>query len=146
MTFPEDYHMDDLKGKPAKFKVKVHEVKAKVVPELDDEFAKDISEFETLDAFQADLKAKLTERLGEQSEGRFRQAILDQLAEKVTIELPEPMLEAQLDRSVEEFKGRLQAQGIAPEMYYQYLQSNEFMMREQMRPSAEQKAAHAAGT
>ena len=139
VTFPEDYQMDTLAGKPAKFRVKVNEIKAKVVPELDDEFAKDVSEFETLEAFKADLRVKVAERAMGQSDSRFRQSVLDKLGEKVTIELPAPMVEAQVDRSLDDFRSRLENQGISLEMYCQYLQTTEQLMRQELTPGAERQ-------
>jgi len=139
VSFPEDYQAEDLAGKPAMFRVKLHEVKAKVVPELDDEFAKDVSEFETLESFKEDLRAKIADRNMAQSEGQFKQALLDQLSDMVTIELPEPMVEAQIDRLMNDYMSRLEQQGITMEMYMSYMQMNEQMMREQLREGAKKQ-------
>jgi trigger factor len=139
VTFPEDYQAKELAGKPAKFKVKLHEVKAKVVPELDDEFAKDVSEFETLESLKEDLRAKIADRNMAQSEAQFKQALLDQLAETVTIELPEPMVEAQIDRVMGDYKARLENQGITMEMYMAYMQMTEQKMRAELRAGAEKQ-------
>lgn len=139
VTFPEDYQAKELAGKPAKFKVKLHEVKAKVIPELDDEFAKDVSEFETLASFKDDLRAKIADRNMAQSEARFKQALLDQLGEMVSIELPEPMVEAQIDRIMGDYSARLENQGITMEMYMSYMQMNEQMMRAELRSGAEKQ-------
>lgn len=139
VTFPEDYQAEDLAGKPAMFRVKLHEVKAKIVPELDDEFAKDVSEFDTLQSFKEDLRAKIADRNMAQSEAQFKQAVLDQLGEMVTIELPEPMVEAQIDRIMNDYMARLEQQGITMEMYMSYMQMNEQMMREQLRDGAKKQ-------
>lgn len=139
VTFPEDYQAQDLAGKPATFRVKLHEVKAKVIPELDDEFAKDVSEFETLESFKEDLRAKIADRNMAQSEAQFKQAVLDKLGEMVTIELPEPMVEAQIDRIMNDYMTRLEQQGITMEMYMSYMQMNEQMMREQLREGAKKQ-------
>lgn len=139
VTFPEDYQAKELAGKPALFKVKLHEVKAKVVPELDDEFAKDVSEFETLAAFKEDLRAKIADRNMAQADARFKQALLDQLADKVTIELPAAMVEAQIDNVMNDYKQRLESQGISLEMYMSYMQLTEQAMRNEVRPGAERQ-------
>jgi len=139
VTFPEDYQAKDLAGKPAMFRVKLHEVKAKVVPVLDDEFAKDVSEFETLESFKEDLRSKIADRNMAQSDARFKQALLDQLAEMVDIELPEPMVEAQVDRIMSDYSNRLEQQGISMEMYMSYMQMTEQMMRNELRPGAEKQ-------
>lgn len=97
LTFPEDYHAKDLAGQPVQFKVKCVEVKEKKVPAIDDEFAKDVSEFETLAEFKEDLKQKIVDRNMAQSEAKFRQALLAQLCEQVDIELPEAMVETQIE-------------------------------------------------
>ncbi len=139
VTFPETYHAEDLAGKPAMFRVKLNEVKEKVVPTLDDEFAKDVSEFDTLDALKEDLRAKIADRMMQQSEGMFKQALLDQLGEKVTIELPKAMVEAQVDRIMSDYEARLQQQGITMEMYMSYMKLSMDSMREEVRPGAEKQ-------
>lgn len=139
VTFPEDYQAKELAGKPAMFRVKLHEVKTKVVPALDDEFAKDVSEFETLQSFKEDLRAKIADRNMAQSEAHFKQALLDQLADKVEIVLPEPMVEAQIDRIMKDYAGRLEQQGITLEMYMSYMQMTEQKMREELRGGAEKQ-------
>ena len=136
VTFPEDYQAEELAGKPAVFKVKLHEVKAKVVPELDDEFAKDVSEFDTLVAFKEDLRAKIADRNMAQADARFKQALLDQLSDKVTIEVPTAMVEAQVDNIMNDYKQRLESQGVSLEMYMSYMQLTEQAMRNEVRPAA----------
>ena len=113
LTFPEDYHAKDLAGQPVQFKVKCVEVKEKKVPAIDDEFAKDVSEFETLAEFKEDLKQKIVDRNMAQSEAKFRQALLAQLCEQVDIELPEAMVETQIDRLMDSYASRLEQQGIS---------------------------------
>jgi trigger factor len=139
VTFPEDYQAAELAGKPAVFKVKLHEVKGKAVPELDDEFAKDVSEFDTLTALKEDLRAKVAERNMAQADARFKQALLDQLADQVTIELPAAMVEAQIDNVMNDYKQRLESQGISLEMYMSYMQLTEQAMRTELRPGAERQ-------
>ena len=139
VTFPEEYQAPELAGKPVVFKVKVNEVKAKVIPELDDEFAKDVSEFETLEEFKKDLRAKIADRNMAQSEMRFKQALLDKLVAQVEIELPTAMVESHVDSMLEEYNGRLSQQGISMEAYLGYMNMTIETMREQLRPGAERQ-------
>lgn len=138
VTFPEEYHAEELAGKPAVFKVKVHEVKAKVLPELDDEFAKDVDEeVETL----ADLKVKLKDRLKHQKEHEAEHALQDAVVEKATanaeIDIPEVMIENEIDRMIQEFSQNLAAQGMNLELYYQFSGQSEEDLRNQMKENAE---------
>ena len=136
VSFPEDYQAKELAGKPALFKVKLHEVKTKIAPELDAEFAKDVSEFDTLAAFKEDLRSKIADRNMAQSDNVFKQAVLDKLSELVTIELPAPMVEGQINRMMEDYGRQLEQQGISLEMYMNYMQTSELVMREELRPAA----------
>lgn len=116
ITFPEDYHKD-LAGKAVVFHVKVNEVKESQEPVVDDEFAKDVSEFETLEAFRADLKAKLVERRNAQVENMYQEAIRGQLIDNMECEIPDGMVEVQLDHMMERYAANLQNQGISLEDY-----------------------------
>jgi trigger factor len=116
ITFPEDYHAD-LAGKAVVFHVKVNEVKEPQEPVVDDEFAKDVSEFDTLEAFRADLKAKLVERREAQVENMFQEAIRAQLIDNMECEIPDGMIEVQLDHMMERYAANLQNQGISLEDY-----------------------------
>ena len=136
LTFPEDYHAKDLAGQPVKFAVKCVEVKEKKVPEIDDEFAKDVSEFDTLAEFKDDLKQKIIDRNMAQSEARFRQALLGQLCDQVDIEIPEAMVNAQVDRLVESYASRLEQQGISLEMYMQYMAMTADKLRDDLKEPA----------
>lgn len=136
LTFPEDYHAKDLAGQPVQFKVKCVEVKEKKVPAIDDEFAKDVSEFETLAEFKEDLKQKIVDRNMAQSEAKFRQALLAQLCEQVDIELPEAMVETQIDRLMDSYASRLEQQGISLELYLQYMQMSTDKLREDLKEAA----------
>ena len=136
ITFPEDYHAKDLAGQPVQFKVKCVEVKEKKVPAIDDEFAKDVSEFETLAEFKEDLKQKIVDRNMAQSEAKFRQALLAQLCEQVDIELPEAMVETQIDRLMDSYASRLEQQGISLELYLQYMQMSTDKLREDLKEAA----------
>ena len=117
VTFPEDYGAKELAGKEATFKVKIHAVKERVEPTLDDEFAKDVSEFETLKELRKDLGDKLTERRERQAENAFEEALLDQVTENMTVEIPDAMVDARADRMLEEYSRRITSQGISFEQY-----------------------------
>jgi len=140
VKFPEDYHAEELKGKEANFKVKVHEIKAKQLPELDDEFAKDVDEeAETLDA----LREKLENQLKEKKESSAKAATQDSLVEQVTanaeIDLPEVMVDSELDRMVREFEQQIQAQGLSMDLYYQFSGTDQNGLRDQMKEEAEKR-------
>ncbi len=140
VTFPEDYHAEDLAGKEATFKVKIHEVKTKELPELDDEFAKDVDEdVETL----AELTEKTKERLAEQkktsAENAKRESLINQASEGAEIDIPEVMIENELERMVSEFEQRLQQQGMTLEMYSQFSGQGQDELKEQMREDAQKR-------
>lgn len=136
LTFPEEYHAKDLAGQAVKFKVNCIEVKEKKAPVIDDEFAKDVSEFETLAEFKEDLKQKIVDRNMAQSEAKFRQALLAQLCDQVDIEIPEAMVENQIDQLVNSYASRLEQQGISMEMYLQYMQMDVSKLREDLKEPA----------
>ena len=117
VTFPEDYHAEDLAGAPVVFKVKVHEVKEKQLPTVDDEFAKDVSEFDTLEAFKEDLADKLAERREAQAKRAFEAAIMEQVMDNMEVEIPDAMVAYETDQMVEDMARRIQAQGIPFEQY-----------------------------
>ena len=135
ITFPEDYHAD-LAGKAVVFHVKVNEVKEPQEPVVDDEFAKDVSEFDTLEAFRADLKAKLVERREAQVENMFQEAIRAQLIEKMECEIPDGMIEVQLDHMMERYSANLQNQGISLEDYMQMMGMDVATLRATSREAA----------
>ncbi len=139
VTFPEDYHAEELAGKPAVFKCKLHEIKCKELPELNDDFAKDCSEFDTLDELKADLKKKTEERRTAEAENAFENQLLDQLAEQVQGDIPEAMYRNRVDESVREFEYRLQSQGLNLQMYLQYTGMDAEAFREGFRPQAEKQ-------
>lgn len=139
VTFPEDYHSADLAGKEATFKVKVNEVKRKSLPALDDEFAKDVSEFETLDELKADIKNKLEKKAEEDKENYERQAVIEKVAENATIEIPEIMIESEVDHMMKDFEQRLSYQGINLDLYYQFSGLDEEKLREQMKEEASKR-------
>ena len=117
VTFPEDYHAAELAGKPVVFKVKVHEVKAKELPEVDDEFAKDVSEFDTLADFKKDLGEKLKERRETQNQRDFEAALMEQVMDNMEVEIPDAMVEYEADNLVNDMAQRIQAQGIPFDQY-----------------------------
>ncbi|MCI9156386.1 MAG: trigger factor [Lawsonibacter sp.] len=135
ITFPEDYHAD-LAGKAVVFHVKVNEVKESQAPEVDDEFAKDVSEFETLDDFRKDLGEKLLERKQAQANSDFENAVMEQLVENMECEIPDGMVEVQLDRLMDDYAMRLQSQGIPMDQYLSMMGMTPEMMRASGRPAA----------
>ena len=135
ITFPEDYHAD-LAGKAVVFHVKVNEVKEPKAPEVDDEFAKDVSEFETLADFRKDLETKLTERRTQQAQSDFENQVMEQLVANMECEIPDGMVEVQVDRLMDDYAMRLQAQGISMEDYHKMMGTNAEMIRASARPTA----------
>ena len=135
ITFPEDYHAD-LAGKAVVFHVKVNEVKESQAPEVDDEFAKDVSEFDTLEQFRKDLGDKLLERKKAQAQADFENAVMEQLVENMECEIPDGMVEVQVDRLMDDYAMRLQSQGIGVQDYMSMMGMNAEMMRTSARPAA----------
>ncbi|MGI5963117.1 MAG: trigger factor [Lawsonibacter sp.] len=135
ITFPEDYHAD-LAGKAVVFHVKVNEVKEPQVPEVDDEFAKDVSEFETLEAFRKDLGEKLAKRREQQAQNDYENAIMEQLVENMECEIPDGMVEVQVDRLMDDYAMRMQGQGISMDDYMKMMGMTPEMMRASAKPSA----------
>lgn len=135
ITFPEDYHAD-LAGKAVVFHVKCNEVKESQAPEVDDEFAKDMSEFETLADFRKDLGEKLKERKEAQAKSDFENAVLEQLVENMECEIPDGMVEAQTDRLMDDYAMRLQSQGIPMDQYMSMMGMTPEMMRASAKPAA----------
>lgn len=135
ITFPEDYHAD-LAGKAVVFKVKVHEVKEKQLPEVDDEFAKDVSEFDTLDAFKKDLADKLKERREAQSQRDFENALIEQVKDNMEVDIPDAMVTFEAERMVSDMAQRIQAQGIPFEQYLAMTGMTLDAVREQAKVSA----------
>lgn len=139
VTFPEDYHAKELAGKPAVFKCKLHEIKAKELPELNDDFAKDCSEFDTLEELKADSRKKLTESRERSAQEKFEAALIDQLVEGVKGEIPEAMFANRQNEAVQEFGYRLQSQGLSLDMYLQYTGSDMDTFKATFRPQAERE-------
>ena len=139
VTFPEEYHAENLAGKAAVFKVKLHEIKRKNLPALDDEFAKDVSEFDTLEEFKQDLSAKLLERKQKEDEQARENALVDAVAAAAEVEIPEAMINSEVDFLLRDFENRIMQQGLNMELYYQFSGQNEAALREQMRSDAEKR-------
>ena len=137
VTFPEDYGAKELAGKEAVFKVKLHEIKVRELPKVDDEFAKDVSEFDTLKELKADLKKKALDRKKKAAEEAVENALVQQIVDSIKGEIPEAMYENRLNQSVEEFAYRLQGQGLNLETYLKYTNSNIDDYKKSFRPQAE---------
>ncbi|RNB86159.1 trigger factor [Brevibacillus panacihumi] len=136
VTFPEEYHSPNLAGKEAVFKVKLNGLKRKNLPALDDEFAKDVSEFDTLEELKADTKKKLEEKAAQEKDQYIREQLVLKAAENAEIDLPAVMVEHELDQMVSEFGQRLQYQGMTLELYYQFSGMDESQLRDQLRQDA----------
>lgn len=140
VTFPEEYHAKELAGKPATFKVKVHEIKEKRLPALDDEFAKDVDdEVETLEQLKDKIRKRLEEMKKNEAEAALRDAVVEKAAENAEIDIPEVMVKNETDRMLREFDQRLQMQGLNLELYYQLSGQDEAALREQMKEDAEKR-------
>lgn len=137
VTFPSDYGAENLAGKDATFKCKLHEIKFRELPAIDDEFAKDVSEFDTLEALKEDLKAKALERKQKVSEEEMENDLVQQIVDSIEGEIPEAMYENRLNQSVEEFAYRLQSQGLNLETYLKYTNSTIDEFKKSFRPQAE---------
>ncbi|MBY6035292.1 trigger factor [Fictibacillus nanhaiensis] len=137
VTFPEEYHAEELAGKPAVFKVKIHDIKSKQLPELNDEFAKEAEgDAETLEDLKKDLRAKLEESKKQEAENKSRETVIEKASENAEIDIPEAMVNTELDRMVQEFGQRLQMQGMNLDLYYQFSGTSEEALREQMKEDA----------
>ncbi|MBD3860396.1 trigger factor [Bacillus sp. 28A-2] len=137
VTFPEEYHAEDLAGKPAVFKVKIHEIKAKELPALDDEFAKDVDEeVETLAELTEKTKKRLEEAKENEAEGKLREELVAKASENAEVDVPQAMVDTELDRMMKEFEQRLQMQGMNLELYFQFSGQDEDALKEQMKEDA----------
>lgn len=136
VTFPEEYQAAELAGKEAVFKCTVRKIEGKELPELDDEFAKDVSEFDTLDEYKADIKATLAKKKEEDNKRAKEDAVVDKVIENATMEIPEPMIETQTSQLMDDFSRRIQSQGISMEQYMQITGATTASLQEQMKPQA----------
>ncbi|MCI7767196.1 MAG: trigger factor [Oscillospiraceae bacterium] len=137
VTFPENYQMEELAGKPAEFKIKLHEIKATELPELDDDFAKDTSEFDTLDELKADLKKKLEENASKNADAAAENAVYDALIGKMNAEIPQVMFDHKIDDMVKDFEMRLSQQGLDLPMYLSFTGMDEAAFRDTFKDQAE---------
>ena len=139
VTFPEDYQASDLAGKAAMFKVTVKEIKEKELPALDDEFAAEVSEFDTLAEYREDVKKNLTEKREKDAKNAKEDAVIDAIIEKTEMEIPDAMIETQQRQMIEEFAQNIQQQGISIEQYFQFTGLTAQKMMEQVKPQAEKR-------
>ena len=139
VKFPEDYHATELAGKDAVFKIKLHEIKIKELPEVDDDFVKDVSDFDTVDAYKADIRTKLTEAAENRSKNEVENALIDKLVELVQAEIPEAMFENRINEDIRDFAYRLQSQGLNLDTYMKYTGLNNEGLRGQFRAQAERQ-------
>ncbi|WP_444657745.1 trigger factor [Caproiciproducens sp. R2] len=137
VKFPEDYHSKDLAGKDAVFKIKLHEIKMKELPEVDDDFVKDVSDFDTLDKYREDMKAKLTEAEEKKAKDDVENQLIDKLVENLKAEIPQAMYENKINEDIREFGYRLQSQGLNLDTYLQYTGMDKDSIRKQFQPQAE---------
>lgn len=136
VTFPEQYHSEDLAGKEAVFKCKVHEVKEQEIPEIDDDFAKDVSEFDTLEELKASKKEELAKSKAAQAENSMKNSVIEKVFEANEIDVPEVMVQSEIDSMINEFDQQLRAQGMDLQSYFQYLGQDQGTFREQLREDA----------
>ena len=136
VTFPEDYHAEELKGKEAVFKCTVHEIKAKELPEIDDEFAAEVSEFDTLDEYKADVKAKIKEQKATDGKRKQEDQAVEQAIKNASYEIPDAMVDTQISQMANDFAQRIQSQGLTMEQYYQFTGMTEEKMNEEFKPQA----------
>lgn len=139
VTFPAEYHAAELAGKPAVFKVTVKEIKAKELPELNDEFAGEVSEFETLEEYKADLKAKLEEKKQAQATTENENNVVAKVVENASMDIPEPMIDQQVRNMIDSYARRMQSQGLTLEQYMQFTGMTMEQLQEQTRPQAEKQ-------
>lgn len=139
VTFPEVYHSEELKGKDAEFKVKVHAIKTQELPELDDEFAKDVSEFDTFEDFKADITKKLKENNKKRSQQEFENNVLEAVAEATEIDIPQAMIDTNVENSIRDFAMQMQYQGIDLNQYMQMTGMTIDALKAQFLPEAEKK-------
>lgn len=136
VIFPEEYHVDELKGKPALFKVKIKEIQKKELPELDDDFAQDVSDFDTLDEYKADVEKKILENKENQIKREQEDQIIEKIIENAQMEIPQQMIAAQTRQMTQEFAQRLQSQGLSLEQYMQFTGLTPQKMMEDLEPQA----------
>lgn len=136
VTFPEDYQAKELAGKPALFKVTIKSIKVKELPELDDDFAQDVSEFESLAEYKEDMKKTIKERKEAQAKSAKEEAVVEKIIENASMEIPEPMIKGQVRQMADEFAQRIQSQGLTVEQYFQFTGMDRNKFIETLKPQA----------
>ena len=139
VTFPEEYQAAELAGKPAVFKCKVNEIKAKELPELDDEFASEVSEFDTLDAYKEEVRSKILERKEAEAKQHKENQVVDKAIENAQMDIPQPMIDNEVKQMADDFARRIQQQGLTVEQYFQFTGYDESKMIAEMTPQAEKR-------
>ena len=139
VTFPEDYNAKELAGKAAVFKCKIHAINEKEIPELDDEFVADVSEFNTVDEYKADIRAKLEKREADRADNEAKDAIIDKLVEALDADIPEVMFDNEVNAELQNYDNRLRSQGLSLDMYVKYTGMTLDQMKEQFKPNAERQ-------
>lgn len=139
VTFPDQYQAEELQGKPAVFKVTVKEIKVKELPELDDDFAQDVSDFDTMEEYKEDLKKKLLENKEADIKRQKEEEVVAKIAENAQMDIPEPMVDAQVRQMTQEFAQRIQSQGLSMQQYMQFTGMTPDKMAEELRPQALQR-------
>lgn len=139
VTFPENYQSEELQGKPVVFKIKLHDIKRKNLPALDDEFAKDVSEFDTLDEYKQDITKRIAERKEQNSKRETENAVVEKAAAAAEVEIPEAMINEEVERMLSDFENRLKMQGMTLEMYFQFSGQDEEALKDQMKSDAEKR-------
>jgi trigger factor len=139
VTFPEDYQSEELQGKPALFKVKINSIKKKELPEIDDEFAMDVSEFDTLDEYKESIKESILERKEQEAKREVKEAVVKIALEEATAELPEPMIDLEAENMTYDFSRQLQQQGLDIEQYMKFTGQNMMSLKDSMKKEAEKK-------
>ncbi len=137
VTFPEEYHAEDLAGKPAVFKIKLNSVTVTELPELDDDYAKDFTEFETLDEYKASLKEEILSKKQEEADSKRFEAIIDKMIDKCEVQLSDAIITTRAEQMIDEMAQNLQYQGLSIEQYMQYMGTDRNGLREQMKENAE---------
>ena len=139
VTFPEDYHSEDLKGKEAVFAVEINEIKKTQLPKIDDEFVKDTTEFETLEELKNDIRAKAAENKKKSAEDAMKNEVVEKLAENIEVEIPEVMVKNEVDNMLKDFENNLRYQGMDLNTYYQYTGTSKEILEDQMKEDAEKR-------
>lgn len=136
VTFPEEYHVKDLAGKPAMFKVTVKEIKRKELPEINDEFAGEVSEFETLEEYKKDIREKLSVRKQKAAAAENENKVVEKVVENAAMDIPEPMIDTQVNDMLNDYARRMQSQGLSLDQYMQFTGMTIDTLKEQMKPQA----------